>query len=131
MTVKNNPVLGTIACIECEDQATVHAAKRGSGRFLYTRCPNCGTDQKTGAKFQTRIFNGTQWRGEVITPPNLIEQAQGEPEAAQQAEKTTQGDWSPEEKEAKSDENSGDGGLFFAALALGVGVLGAFAGVSR
>lgn len=76
MTRRNNPVLGTIACNECGGQATVHQTQRGKGRYLYTRCTECGPDQKTGAAFQRRLWSGTDWRpdAEPVPPPGLEEQ---------------------------------------------------------
>jgi hypothetical protein len=73
MAVTNNEVLGYFKCGDCGDRATVHKVKRGKGRFLYKRC-ECGCDQRTGAKVQTKLFNGTEWLGEAPEPPpNLIE----------------------------------------------------------
>lgn len=76
MPRRNNPVLGTIACNECGGQATVHQTQRGKGRYLYTRCTTCGPDQKTGAKFQRRLWSGTDWRPDAdpVPPPGLEEQ---------------------------------------------------------
>ena len=124
MTVKNNPVLGNIKCNECQGQATVHAAKRGRGRFLYTRCTNCGTDQRTGAAFQTRIFGDTNWRDEVVTPPNLI--IKNEEEAGEKInneEQENAGDWSPEETEKDGQKNEGSSG--FSWVVIGLGAIGA------
>lgn len=124
MTVKNNPVLGEIKCTECQGQATVHAAKRGRGRFLYTRCANCGTDQRTGAEFQTRIFNATSWRDEVVTPPNLIIKKEGEShEKINNEEQKNAGDWSPEQAENDGQKNEGSSG--FAWVVIGLGAIGA------
>lgn len=62
MARTNNPVLGTIQCRECGQQATVHQTQRGKGRFLYTRCPECNADQRTGQTFQARLWRETDWR---------------------------------------------------------------------
>lgn len=71
----NNPTLGTIACTECGDPADVCQTQRGKGRFLYTRCGNCGTLQLNGKAPQTRLYYGTQWRDGVAVerPPNVEE----------------------------------------------------------
>lgn len=73
MARTNNPVLGTIQCRECGSQATVHQTQRGKGRFLYTRCPECNADQRTGKAFQARLWRDTDWRpgAEPVRPPCL------------------------------------------------------------
>lgn len=75
MARRDNPVLGTINCDGCGGTASVHQAKRGSGRFLYTRCGECGADQRTGKSVQTRLFNQTEWRtgADPVKPPNVLE----------------------------------------------------------
>jgi hypothetical protein len=126
MTVKNNPVLGTIVCGGCNGQATVHAAKRGRGCFLYTRCTECGVDQRTGAQVQTAIFKAVEWRADVepVRPPNLIEVGTG----SEKTEEAKAADWVPEPEDNKNEESTG-GGLWF--VALGLGVLGAVVGLAR
>lgn len=63
----NNPVLGFCTCQQCGGQMTVHqmarskAEKTGTGRFLYSRCPNCGADQRTGAAVQQYLWDHTSW----------------------------------------------------------------------
>jgi|GEM_PF-1948424 len=76
MAVKNNPVLGTIAC-DCGQDATVHQTTRGKGRFLYTRCTKCGVDQRTGPSVQKKIWAATTWRDgvEKIKPPGVDDTA--------------------------------------------------------
>lgn len=74
MAVKNNPELGRVKCEACGSDASVHQTQRGKGRFLYTRCGNCGVDQRAGAAVQTRLWNETQWREGLKpeeAPPNL------------------------------------------------------------
>ena len=86
MPRRNNPVLGTITCNECGGQATVHQTQRGKGRYLYTRCMECGPDQRTGAALQRRLWFGTDWRpeAEAVIPPNVDPDAApaGEPQQA-------------------------------------------------
>jgi len=67
-----NKVLGTIACRDCDGGiCSVRQVRRGKGRYLYTTCPNCGTDQRNGSKVQSRLFHKTNWREgvEVVRPP--------------------------------------------------------------
>lgn len=68
-----NPVLGTIDCSECGQMATVHQTARGKGKFLYTRCPECKADQRTGKAFQQRLWNETIWRGEKPVAPSNVD----------------------------------------------------------
>lgn len=35
------------------------------GRHLYTSCPSCGLDQRTGAEVQNRIWHSMEWRAGV------------------------------------------------------------------
>lgn len=72
MAVKNNPVLGVVAC-DCGESATVHQTTRGKGRFLYTRCPKCGVDQRTGPAVQKKLWANTVWRDgvEKVKPPGV------------------------------------------------------------
>jgi ribosomal protein S27E len=76
MPVRNNPVLGVIECDSCGGEATVHQTARGKSRFLYTRCPACGADQRSGATVQTRLWNQTEWRDDAnpIKPPNVSDE---------------------------------------------------------
>jgi len=56
MAVQNRPVVGYIKCDGCGERATVHQAQRASKKgLLYTRCDNCGCDQRTGKAVQNRI----------------------------------------------------------------------------
>ncbi|WP_250655046.1 hypothetical protein [Alkalimarinus coralli] len=81
MAKRDNPVLGTIQCDGCGGTASVHQARRGSGRFLYTRCGECGADQRTGKAVQTRLYNQTEWRAgaDPVKPPNVAEKSVVEP----------------------------------------------------
>lgn len=74
MARENRPVLGTVECSGCGGVATVHQTARGAGRFLYTRCPDCGADQRTGAKVQSAWWRGAEWRDGApdVPPPNLL-----------------------------------------------------------
>lgn len=82
MSSNKNPTLGTIACSGCGGQADVCQTSRGAGRYLYTRCAECGTDQRTGAKVQTAIWYGADWLNGApdVMPPNLILKDENEPE---------------------------------------------------
>ncbi|AMO56620.1 hypothetical protein GZ77_03565 [Endozoicomonas montiporae] len=76
----NNPTLGTIQCDACGGIADVCQAQRGKGRFLYTRCGECGTDQRTGKVIQSRLYLETNWRDgvEVMRPANVEEPTKGQ-----------------------------------------------------
>lgn len=74
MARENRPVLGTVECSGCGGVATVHQTARGSGRYLYTRCPECGADQRTGARVQSAWWRSAEWRDGApdVPPPNLL-----------------------------------------------------------
>ncbi len=126
MARRNNPVLGTIACNECGGQATVHQTQRGKGRYLYTRCTECGPDQKTGAQFQRRLWSGTDWRPDAdpVPPPGLEEQPrqaavpEPDPEPTSEPKKST--------SEPEQPRKPGLG-----AVALLAGVIGAVVAIAR
>ena len=83
MAKRDNPVLGTIECDGCGGVASVHQTARGNGRFLYTRCGECGCDQRAGAAVQKRLWMNTEWRPDAspIKPPNVPDEIeQKEPE---------------------------------------------------
>ena len=99
----NNPVLGTTRC-ECGESATVHRTTRGAGRFLYTRCTDCGTDQRTGAKVQTRLWSCTDWaNGQPdVPPPNLLELGEKKLKPEPETEPETEADFEPGEPKESS-----------------------------
>lgn len=93
MAVKNNPVLGEVECSGCGGNATVHQTQRGKGRFLYTRCTECGPDQRAGKAVQQRLWNETRWREgqRPEAPPNVNQQGSAD-------------DWKPPVKAEKTEE---------------------------
>ena len=140
----DNPVLGTIPCPDCGGVASVKQVRRGKGRFLYSNCGHCGTDQRNGLKVQERLFFGTHWREgvEVIKPPCIahlekeplgsVEPIEQPNEASIQAasvEKEVKPEMQPEIKKEEPKAEPGDnrkGGLFLGvllALSLGVGAI--------
>ncbi len=125
MPRRNNPVLGTIACNECGGQATVHQTQRGKGRYLYTRCTECGPDQKTGAQFQRRLWSGTDWRPDAdpVPPPGLEEQPRQEASPEPVSEPTSE----PEKSTSEPQEPRKPGLGAVALLSAGVGLLIAIA----
>ena len=110
----NNPTLGTINCNECGSVADVKKANGNRNRYLYTICPKCGTDQRSGAMVQARIWSGTSWREGLkpeTAPPNLPEPASAEP--AQPEDQKTQ---EPAQEPVKpKKEPSGASGMLLAA----------------
>lgn len=77
-----NEALGYIDCDRCDGRAEVCQTKRGAGRFLYTRCVACGTDQRAGAAVQSRLWRGTDWIDGApdVKPPNVAESLGSETE---------------------------------------------------
>jgi len=131
MAVKNNPVLGTIAC-DCGDTATVHQTSRGKGRFFYTRCPKCGVDQRTGPAVQKRLWEKTDWREgvEKVKPPGIDASDDWQPPTTIEKEpevKKEQSEKKPKAKPAPAESSGAAGavlglGLLAGALALGAAV---------
>jgi len=65
-----NDVLGYAPC-ECGKKKQVMQAKR-KGDHLYTRCDDCGLDQRTGGRVQQKIWNSTEWiNGPPKKPENV------------------------------------------------------------
>lgn len=50
---KNAQQVGNIECPECSANAAVFQNVKS---YLYTRCPNCGCDQRNGKQVQERIY---------------------------------------------------------------------------
>ncbi|GAB3531872.1 hypothetical protein [Photobacterium alginatilyticum] len=69
-----NPTLGGKRC-RCGNVITVHQARGKRGKFLYTTCDICGTDQRTGKRLQDN------WSQYFATMDELLasEQADTEP----------------------------------------------------
>ena len=122
MTKLQNPVLGVIECSGCGGECTVHQTSKGQARYLYTRCPECKVDQRTGKAVQTRLWSQTSWRDgvEPNKPPNVNEEI----ERAAPIEAETEAETS--EEEANSETPSKPAIVGPLAL-LGVLVVGALA----
>lgn len=115
-----NQELGRIKCQECGGIAGVYQAKR-KGNHLYTRCGECGVDQKTGKAFQGRLWKQTEWNPglQPIKPDNVTE-------SETEAETETVTDFDPTETEPETDaepSKTGGAGLKVALGVLGVGGL--------
>lgn len=127
MATKNNAVLGYMTC-EAGGRASVHRAVRGKGRHFYTRCDCCGCDQRTGATFQTHVYNSTQWLGDKpIAPVNYL--GEGAPKSEPVVQPTEPSsdagladDWQPKEEPKKEAVGQPKGRLalsLLVSLALG------------
>lgn len=119
MAKVNRPVLGTIECGGCGGEATVHQAARGKGRYLYTRCPNCGADQRNGASVQSHIWHNANWREgvEKVMPPNV--QADDDWKPASAAPKKSSDEKpviSAPKNDAPPERSSGNAGLIIGGL---------------
>lgn len=80
MTTQNRETVGTMHCITCETEASLHQTARGKRRLLYKRC-GCGCDQRTGAAIQKK------WAQEM-TPRSGFEHLKIEPEPTIEPETT-------------------------------------------
>lgn len=68
-----NPVqVGRMACPGCDSRIPVYINKRG---YFYTKCAECGTDQRNGKAIQTHIYLSTDWMGETPPPPRCVDPA--------------------------------------------------------
>lgn len=128
--MSNNEVLGTVQCPECGGQASVMQTRRRGG-YLYTKCVQCGLDQRTGKAVQNRIWHGCTWKPAVDPmhhrPACVVDGWQPDLETEQ---RVLVDDWQPGELTEQQTEpepvkpvKSGSG-AGRALVALGVFVLG-------
>lgn len=81
MARQDRPVVGTMQCETCNSQATLHETARGTRKaLLYVRCPECGCDQRTGAKIQAH------WRQTMTARPGYEHLTEPKPEPVEQPE---------------------------------------------
>ena len=72
-----NPVqVGRMACVGCGNRIPVFINVRG---YFYTKCAECGTDQRNGKAVQTHIYLNTDWLDEAPPPPRCVDPADLEP----------------------------------------------------
>jgi len=95
-----NEILGYMACPSCDQQAAIMQARR-KGAHLYTSCPDCGMDQRTGKRVQLAIWRAASWKGEPPTPPSNIEGELVAGEKPKPKPTAVQDDWSPEMEQAE------------------------------
>lgn len=128
-----NEILGYMPCAEegCEEQAAIMQALR-KGAHLYTRCPECGLDQRSGRQRQLNIWRAAKWKGEPPTPPSNIEAFLVTGEKPKPKPRAIEPDWSPDEEvepqaapqKAGAGEPNGKpaAGVFLAGLGLVAGL---------
>ncbi len=134
MAVKNLDPLGTIACGECSQQATVHQAQRGKGRYLYTRCPECKADQRTGKSFQTRLWHETNWYPgkKPEAPPANVSESDWSPDEDKPVKPTTAATVKTTEKAvAEPESKKGGKAAIVAGFAVVATVIGAVVVAAR
>lgn len=133
-----NPVEGVIRC-SCGEVATVHRPRGKRSRFLYTICPQCGTDQRTGNPVQEWIKNNMaegveSLSQQVVEPKPEPIGLQAEPEAETVTEpkaNLTETVTEPEtETKPKTDpkpapEKNSKGALMALCLSIVLGLMGA------
>ena len=122
-----NPVEGVIRC-SCGEVATVHRPRGKRSKFLYSICPQCGTDQRTGNPVQEWIKNNMAEGVESL--PQQVAEPKPEPiglQAEPEAEKVTE----PEtETKPKTDpkpapEKNSKGAIIALGLSIVMGLMGA------
>lgn len=132
MPKKINPDL--VGCLDCGcgSEMPVYQA---SSSYLYTRCPQCGVDQRNGPRVQAeRWFTMRRIEGAGTRPKNVPEQVPDWLRPGPQAVQTGEQEVEPATAEPKVEEpkgesagegdaDSGGGGLFWLLLAgVGIGV---------
>ena len=75
MTHENS--VGSMQC-NCGETMDVRQSKK-RGHYLYTCCPSCGLDQRTGAPVQNWIYHNAIFTGEVLKPSNVVDDWQPKP----------------------------------------------------
>lgn len=88
----NNPDLGVIECDGCDAFAVIRRRANGK-RLLYEHCPNCGMNQKSGAKLQAKWARAIAKEGGGQSPE--IPSFKSEP--VHKIESIETGEWLPEE----------------------------------
>ncbi len=63
--------VGSMMC-GCGEVMDVRQSKK-RGHYLYTCCPSCGLDQRTGAPVQSAIYKLAKFEAEVLKPVNVID----------------------------------------------------------
>lgn len=70
MPRKADPVqVGRTQCPTCPARIPVFVNARG---YFYTKCAECGTDQRNGAPVQTRLYYETDWLGDPPPRPRNV-----------------------------------------------------------
>jgi hypothetical protein len=135
---KDAVVLGHCSCEGCGKRAAVFQNVRG---YLYTRCDDCGADQRNGVAPQTYMWANSEWLGSAPKRPRNVPEIEPEPVPVEPVQKPVQepvdvpiaqepeksGDWAPE---AEGEKSEGGAGVYIVGAVV-LGLLGALAGVSR
>ncbi|MBY5920409.1 hypothetical protein [Ferrimonas balearica] len=87
-----NPAIGKLRCNTCDDVAEVRQQCNGE-RLLYTICPNCGMDRRSGAKVQA------MWREQMVGVDDEL------PEGSAESGETPENTWLPDEQTCPESEN--------------------------
>lgn len=69
--MRNENSVGSMVC-GCGEKKDVRQSKK-RGHYLYTVCPVCGLDQRTGAPVQNAIWSKSTFDREVIKPSNVVD----------------------------------------------------------
>jgi|GEM_PF-3298082 len=78
MTNRDEKSVGSMRC-SCGETKDVRQSKK-RGHHLYTVCPSCGLDQRTGAPVQSKIWNTADFDRDVLKPSNVIDDWSGSSE---------------------------------------------------
>ena len=123
MPRKPNPhLVGRTDCGGCGARIPVYLNARG---YLYTKCVECGVDQRNGPTIQTHLYYATEWTGEPpARPRGLPEQAPAshradEPEPEPEPAPVPTGE-EPESEPKPTPTSRAGARLFGPGLALGL-----------
>jgi len=84
MPRKPNPELvGRTDCTGCGTRIPVYLNARG---YLYTKCTECGVDQRNGPTIQTHLYYTTEWTGEPPARPRGVPDQAPAPHRAEEPE---------------------------------------------
>ena len=83
-----NKALGNCPCQQCGETMNVFQALR-KGAHLYSRCTDCGIDQRIGAKVQQYFWDNTTWFEGAPTPPSNVDTESKAKQTVQEGVKQT------------------------------------------
>lgn len=124
--LKDPSVVGKMVCGACGDIMEVRQKKVGK-KLLYTCCPNCKTDQRTGAKIQAF------WRENMVSPEQDIAVTPPKANSQPTETKTELAEWEPEvlPPETENSKDKTETSTISTSVTIGVAVVLCFFGIHK